>query len=204
MRQQSLKRALPPPELDPYFKEAVSNLRLAIDRNPKIPSFYYKIGSAYINLNQLASQRMVAARKKGDLLEAGRQEAIGDENLDKGIEAYENLAALSPDYAEIHYNLGIVYSLAAERARRRFERSHDPTLKKEAEDYDHRAVRHVLRMVQLSNKSEVALLAGLTLLDIGKNNPRYRELATGFLNYAASGDLKVLAQARSRLDALLR
>jgi tetratricopeptide (TPR) repeat protein len=137
--------------LTDYFTEAIDYFEDSLRQDPANTSAYYKLGSAYCSLSQLEEQ-LAKDKKQKNPAESTRHQALADQNLDKAVKAYEDLARLSPDYAEIHYNFGIIYHLLAEKLRRQ-------GLTEEATEKDNLALRHLLQMARQSNKSEVATLA---------------------------------------------
>ncbi|GEM_PF-2676973 len=73
-----------------YMEQAVEAFRRALEIYPQHLSSYYKMGSA---------ENFLSALKPAENVE----------HLFASLYAYQSLAGYAPDYAEIHYNLGIVY-----------------------------------------------------------------------------------------------
>jgi len=70
------------------YQTAIAEYQTSIKYNPTFLSAYYKLAHAY--------------------------NSIGD--AENSLKTYRALQKYSPDYAEVHYNLGIVLSLLAEKA----------------------------------------------------------------------------------------
>jgi len=74
-----------------HYQSAIVEFQMSIRSNPTFLSAYYKLAYAY--------------------------NAIGD--VEKSLKTYLALQKYSPDYAEVHFNLGVVYSTLAENAHNR-------------------------------------------------------------------------------------
>lgn len=71
-----------------HYQSAIAEFQMSIKSNPTFLSAYYKLAHAY--------------------------NSIGD--AENSLKTYRKLQRYSPDYSEVHYNLGIVLSLLAEKA----------------------------------------------------------------------------------------
>lgn len=143
-----------------YLKVAADDLEQSSRINPHNLSSYYKRGSIYSTLSRLYNRR---ARNSAD---PATDVQISNDYLLKAMNTYETLSRFAPDYAEIHYNLGIVYDSVANRFDRLDNRAALGT-DQTAEDFRQRALDHLERMGRLSLKPQVARLRGDQYLRMG-------------------------------------
>lgn len=138
-----------------YFEQSI-----ALDRTNT--SAYYKIGSAYTTLAQVQNNIAHTLSSRGDLNTARSLSEQGDSNLFKAKNAYEELMRYDPDYAEIHYNMGIIYQLYAELIRRAIANkiTGEEFTPERAAYYEQKALEHLEKMGKTSSKADVAKLAG--------------------------------------------
>jgi len=149
------------------LKKSADYFTKCLEIYPKNVSAYYKLGSVHVNIaKQYETLANRLARNKGDR-NAGKFRKKADEYIVHAKKSYEKLMEYHPDYAEIHYNMGIVYPSYARYLKKLALRSEDSETRKkrleEAGQYQDQAVRHLERMVTMSNKIEVALRAARQL-----------------------------------------
>jgi hypothetical protein len=162
------------------MRESAGAFEEVLRRDPFNYSAGYKLGSVRTNLSELERDWADTSEKAGELITAGEHQARADENLDRAREAYEQLARLAPDYAEIHYNLSIVYGDRARRERRKADAATDPAEANNraamAGRYEELALTHCERMSSLSLKREVAVIHGQYLMEL----QRYKQASVVF------------------------
>lgn len=142
----------------------------AIALDPTYLSAYYKLGSLESILSSLDTR-------------------TNFEHLEKSFKAYDTLASYAPDYAEVHYNLGIIHYRLGGQLRAQIS-SLDPAdaearekLDQEVAAHDVKSLEHFERMGQLSNKSEVLSNLGETYLKLGQNELAYKTYKKGLALY---------------------
>jgi len=200
-----------------HLQDAASEFEECLRLDPTDLSAYYKLGSVKTTLSQLEAARSADEQKKGLTLEAGQSQARADHDLEQAVKTYEQLTALAPDYAEIHYNLGIVYSQYAAMFERQFKQEPARTdLKEQAAKYKDLALSHLARMLKFSNKKEIAALYSSQCEAMGRNDlvvealkqaiehyPDDADLVEQCLNAAtAANDPKTIGAMRERLARL--
>lgn len=152
------------PKLDPARKAQLAQLLRdaegfflqTIEITPSHMSAYYKLGSVY---NMLAN------------MEPSKHE----EHLASAKAAYEDLYEYAPDYAEIHYNLGVVNYRLGRLTDKRIETAKatgNPAevtkLESERDEYNRLSRKFFERMKAMSDKPEVFLNLGDTYLQGGQ------------------------------------
>jgi tetratricopeptide (TPR) repeat protein len=96
--------------------------------------------------------------------------------LEQAIDAYSRLSALWPDYAELHYNYGLVFNSVADQLR--YEEKHGllegmskeiprKLTEKTPEEWEALSLEHNVVMGKMSQKMEVALQLGRKYMDQG-------------------------------------
>lgn len=136
---------------------AARSLRRSTEIDPTLISAYYHLGST-------------------ESLLAGLEPSRSDEHLEQALEAFDALAALAPDYAELPYNLGIVHYQFAVRYQRLLEErppqdaSARAALQQLVEQHEMAAVSHFERMGELSQRPEVLLNLGESYSRIGRHD----------------------------------
>lgn len=150
--------------------ECTDLYRQAIDLDSTYLSAYYKLGSLESILSSLDTERDYY-------------------HLQKSFEAYNTLAGYAPDYAEIHYNLGIIHYRLSTYLSARIARI-DPAqvdtreaLELERTSHDESSLHHFERMGLLSNKSEVISNLGETYLKLGQNELAFETYKKGLELY---------------------
>lgn len=136
------------------FGASISNFENAVEADTYHLSAYYQLGSLHNLLANLLPER-------------------GAEHLVRSLKVYHDLENLSPDYAELPYNLGVVYfrlydaSDSARQALGEHEVEEAARLREEAERYRELSRTHFTRMSELSRKPEVIQRLGETYFDAG-------------------------------------
>ncbi len=196
-----------------YLRTSYPLLESSIKTDPNNLSAYYKLGSVYTTLYQLVREKAISAanRQRADQEAEFRQ--LSGIYLKLARARFDQLAALSPNYAEIHYNLGLVNKFYAsyleeEAARTTPEKAAE--MQAEAER-SRKAARAALdKMAQMSQKPEVALIRGRQYDEMGLSEqaiqifreatalyPDHRDLAIGFYQAAAA-----IEDPRAQAEAL--
>ena len=154
--------------LQVYFTESIKYLDQSLQIDPTNTSAYYKLGSAYTNLSQLNGKLAEGAQSKGQNEQAKGYLAESDKYLEKAKNEYEELMKYDPDYAEIHYNMGIIYQLYADLIRRGIKNKLEGPefTPAKADYYDKLAMTHLDFMAKLSIKPEVAAFQGKQYIDL--------------------------------------
>lgn len=128
------------------LKRGIGHFEKAVALNPTFITSYYRVASAYHSLSRLEPSRQ-------------------DEWLDKSIATYRKLAELAPDYSEIHYNFGILYTDKADtfltREREVQESSAQMPLMAEAEKYLSLAAEEHAEAARQSNKLSTQMAAAM-------------------------------------------
>ena len=164
-------------KLDEMLGDAYEQFEYAIATDSTNMSAYYQKGSAYTTLYQINQQWSRKLRAAGSVKEAEDKFNQSIKYLLAAKQSYETLSQYWPDYAEIHYNLGIVYNAYANLLASELvfaERSEDET----PAQFRSRARDHLERMGRLSTKPEVAEMRGqqyMLLGDDAKARDVYRE-----------------------------
>ena len=184
---------------------------------PKNVSAYYKLGSVHVNIAK--QYEKLASRLTGNkgAENAGKLRKRGDEYIVQAKKSYEKLMEYHPDYAEIHYNMGIVYPSYAKYLKKLALWSKDSETREkrleEAGQYQDQAIRHLERMVTMSNKIEVALRAARQLelqghtdralkiyREARKRYPDDRDLLSSYIKTALQADsTRDIAESRFML-----
>ena len=147
-------------------------LQKALATNPTNVSGFYKLASVWTTITQMKRRQAATymQNKQPDL--AQKANDLAEAYLKKAKETYEKLASMMPDYAEINYNLGIVYQDYASQLERQSESITDPEAKlaklAEATQYDELALTHLKRMRTQSEKNEVASLLSQQYMTMGR------------------------------------
>jgi len=140
--------------------------------SPTNLSAYYHLGSVYTTRSQIDAQAAEDALRQGENQKGLDFSASGDENLKKAKNTYEKLMHYAPDYAEIHYNMGIVYNAYASYLRRNASRlaagelsaeyvgKGPKTIEALIGQYEQKASDHLRIMGKMSDKPEVAMQLG--------------------------------------------
>ncbi|MEN6625332.1 MAG: O-antigen ligase family protein [Candidatus Sumerlaeia bacterium] len=137
--------------------ESAGYFEAAIAREPHSLSPYYKLGSVWTTLNALEASKTNATGSGKKSAEAERHRALSDRYLVKAKDAYESLSALNPNYAQIHYNLGIVYDLYGDVLRRLAEGSpRRDALGREADRYGVMSMDRFAYNIKMSDTKESA------------------------------------------------
>lgn len=136
------------------FQDSISNFENAIEADPHHLSAYYQLGSLHNLLANLLPER-------------------GAEHLAQSLKVYQDLENLSPDYAELPYNLGVIYfrmsadSTSAREALEERQIEEAVRLRDDAARYRKLSRGHFTRMSELSRKPEVIQRLGETYFDAG-------------------------------------
>ncbi len=136
------------------FEASISNFENAIKADPYHLSAYYQLGSLHNLLANLLPER-------------------SEENLAQSLNAYVALETLSPDYAELPYNLGVIYFRLSGNSASALEGLGDDQveeaahLREEVASYRELSRKHFTRMSELSRKPEVIQRLGETYFDAG-------------------------------------
>lgn len=182
-----------------YLETSTRHFDRAIKTDLTNESAYYKVGSVYTTLSGMYQEIAQQLRAKGKEQDADSYAQQSDEYLKQAKEAYETLAHYDPDYAEIHFNLGLIYQSWADylkgkaaAARREANPTADPgALLKEASDYERRAVEHMDRMSTLSIKPEVSTELGRYYVQM-KHYDKARDIFRAASDrYPADNDLAI-------------
>ena len=201
-------------DLNDYLTLASDHFENAARVRPGNISAYYKLGSIYSTLSHL--QRDLTDESSNSRgVRAGALQA--DRYLASAKSSYETLREYAPDYAEVHYNLGIVYHEYAGLLRRIREGKTAWTPKdartpddRMINEYKERALEHLDRMSEMSIKPEMARLRGRQYMQMGlheKGLEVYREASHRYpddreilenYRYAAA----VLKEPRALADAM--
>ncbi|MCL5270760.1 MAG: O-antigen ligase family protein [bacterium] len=183
-------------------------------------SAYYKLGSVYQTLSTYIRRQAEDAAAAHDAQTAGLKTATADDYLAQALDTYNALARLAPDYAEIHYNYGIIYNDLANMRLRQADALDPKTrgaeteaLRQEAARDNQLALDHLDRMLKMSRKADVASLAGSQYLvmglipqardvyrDASRRYPDNDELTRQYdITAADAGDWPGVAEALERL-----
>jgi len=114
------------------FLKAGGFFRASLDLDPTRPTTYYKLGYVYNRTN----------------------------DVQRALKAYRDLQKYSPDYSEIHYNLGVLYQAMAMSA----ARSEDKKDHNNAITYMEQAVHEFRRAAELSKRLYVHKQYASTLI----------------------------------------
>ncbi len=204
-------------KLNDYLTMASDHFENAARVRPGNISAYYKLGSIYSTLS-LLQRDLPEGSSSSQGAGAGSRRA--DRYLALAKSSYEKLREFAPDYAEVHYNLGIVYHEYAGLLQRIKEgktawapkdaRSPDDRM---INEYKERALEHLDRMSEMSIKPEMARLRGQQYMQMGlheKGLEVYREASHRYPddrdmleNYRYAGaalkDHQALADSMERL-----
>lgn len=155
-------------------------------------SAYYKLGSIYTTLYSIYGAYANAARAKSP------------EQADKLLEAsnnyllmakarYEKLEQFHPDYAQIHYNLGIIYdnyaTFLAEAARLAKDKDTEATYAREAEKYVAMAQAELEKNFRMSDQFEAALALGHHYDIVGKTREACDVYEAAARRYTTNADV---------------
>jgi tetratricopeptide (TPR) repeat protein len=134
----------------------------SLTQDPHNVSAYYKVGSVYSTLDRIFEDSANAVRGSKPQ-EAQILQTAADNYCQLALERYQKLDELMPDYAEIHYNFGIVYDRMANVLRRQSKSAASGQAKQMlalADSYDEKSREHLERMHKLSVKAEVYQMLG--------------------------------------------
>lgn len=171
---------IPPAQAHELLSRAAGYFGQALEHNPGLISGYYKLASTWMTLYQFSSREAQQAIRKGDTETAMDAQERSDLYLRRAKEEYEELTEMAPDYAEIHYNLGIVYnewSLLLKRDARRGDGMEDVE-ESDPDEYVRLARKHLEIMNEMSIKKEVFVLRAQQLQMMDDNETArdvYRE-----------------------------
>jgi hypothetical protein len=162
--------AQPNAKMTQLLEESLTYFNKAVKAYPNHVSSYYKMGSAYTNLYSIYGSRREAAQNPKERENLEYQANI---YLERAKDSYERLTLeLYPDYAEIHYNMGVIYPIYAKYLEEKAAAESDAARKREllaqAADYETRSVEHLEKMVKMSLREEVAMRAGMEFMKQGK------------------------------------
>lgn len=132
------------------LERSIQEFNRAIEIWPHNISSYYKLASNYSTFGNLKQ-----------IYEDNSEHAMQYAML--GKETYERITQFWPDYAEIHYNLGIVYETYADHLRKaaaQAEETRASQMLEEAKRHEQLALDHLEQMDKMSQKVEVAILLG--------------------------------------------
>lgn len=151
------------------LQNSIKNFNESIHTDPTNTSTYYKVGSAYTSVAQLNNQIAQSFQSKGDSASANSYSAQSDDYLREAKKSYETLMSYDPDYAEIHYNMGIIYQFYSDLIRRGIERKDpDPEFTMDnMKKYNDLALHHLSLMGKTSYKPDVSTLAGNQFASMG-------------------------------------
>lgn len=108
-----------PADIERMLKQSVAEFEKAIQYDPSNPSPYYKLGSVFTSLSTYECSKAEEARDaRVEIEKIAQNDVQADAYLNKAKDVYERLSAINPDYAQIHYNLGIVYTMYAQMLER--------------------------------------------------------------------------------------
>lgn len=159
---------LPPSRKYEYLKTAVDEFTLAIKLDPTLITSYYHLASAYSGMFRMWNAEVEKLSAKYPSPDNGQRQNLEQANnlsaasLRRAMETYEALETFAPDYAEIHYNLGLIYDLWGRHLEQMGE---DSAL--QAHTYREKSLEHLDRMGLLSNKAQIALLQGQQYISMG-------------------------------------
>lgn len=186
-------------------------LEEAIHVDPTNVSAYYKLGSVYTTLYTYYMSIAEEARPKNPRQSAGFAERAKT-LLDGSLENYNRLQEICPDYAQIHYNFGVVYQcyanyLAKMSATEPSKEKKDAMLK-QAEAYWKQAVGEFQINADRSESVEALLGLGGQYLNLGMNEEAYATYAKAVKNYpknieAADGYLRAADALRDKRGVAL-
>jgi O-antigen ligase len=163
-----------------YLKDAVDHYNRALVIDPNNYQALYKQGSVYTTYANLESGVMQQMIETGgvDRDRVRAQTGVANQYAQKAIDAYDRLAKIWPDYAEIHYNFGLIYNTIAQRIRYQqdlqlglssFNR-HTP------EEWEQMALEHSIKIGKMSQRAEVAMLLGRQYEQMGMYDDAARVL----------------------------
>jgi len=166
------------PENAQLYREATVHFENAVQLNPTFLTSFYKLASLYHTLSRL---------------EPGNR----DEWLKKALDTYAKLARLSPDYSEIHMNLGIVYEDKARDAYDKASQTRSPEEKRDCEEEERRCEEKASgEFTEAARQSSKLMAQRLCAL-------AYQNLAAAYLREAARSDPQSAEQCINSGRALL-
>ncbi len=189
----------------PYFERAIS-------KDPSNISAYYKLGSVYTTMFSIYDQ-YAREMEQQNRPEAAQMRQQSNLYLELAKKRYEALAEYWPDYAEIHYNLGLVYkfwsSYLAAQSQAQATAEGRATYLAEANKYQEMAREHLDEMARMSIKSDVAINRGEQYESMGlmkeaqeiyaeaaKRYPKEQAIAARYYRAAsAAGAARAMAEA---------
>jgi len=175
------------------LQRSATDFEQSIKDNPSNVSSYYKLGSIYSTLSSLTRDEASRRNAAGQPDEARRLTEVADYYLVASKRNYAMLQQRWPDYAEIHYNLGIIYYDYAQLLDRIARGETPPRVldsvdegkdyRAEAERYRQLALEHVQRMSELSIKPEVYRQRGQLLATMQLSERALQVYAEGAERY---------------------
>ncbi|MCE5230413.1 O-antigen ligase family protein [bacterium] len=190
---------------------------IEVDRHNYSP--YYKLGSVYMTLCNFERSKAEESRSEHNELEAQQHDLKADDYLLKSKNIYEKLAAMNPHYAQLDYNLGLVYSAYVQVCRREAEKlTGNAKLMKQglASVFVGLAEKHFAANYKLSNSKEAVLGYGKFLLEnvgaakalkvfqaASDNDPKDPDFADRYLRAAkAAGNPAAITKATARANSV--
>ena len=125
------------------YKQAIQSFIKALEYNPSFITTYYKLAHTY--------------------------NAVGD--LENSFKTYMDLQKYAPDYSEIHFNLGVVYTSMAQDIKSQAIKSQADARKElldKAAQYDQLSLKEFKIAARMCNKAQVQSMYGKKLLSTQK------------------------------------
>jgi tetratricopeptide (TPR) repeat protein len=158
---------VPIEEVVDQFQTARDRFDAALRIDPAGYSTYYKQGSVYTTLASIAIDQLRQRMARNELTREQTAALLGDiaTKLARSRRVFEDLYALWPRYAELDYNLTIIYNLISNIMRTAAGQGFEPlaAFSEMTEDPDvleRKALQHAIEMRRMSIKPEVAILLG--------------------------------------------
>lgn len=186
--------------INSMLEKSCEPLERSIQEDPTNISAYYKLGSVYTTLYNFYIGLAEEARKRNPQ-QAEEIAAHAKALLDVSAERYKQLQEICPDYAQVHYNFGIVYQCHAgyvtRMALKETSKEKKEAMTKLAEDYLKRALDEFRINADRSESVEALLGLGGQYLNLNmdkeacatyakavKNYPKNVDAANGYLDAA--------------------
>lgn len=148
---------------------AENSFKQTLETYPDNLSAYYHLGSVYSMMSRVMQNQAYELNMQPDARNSEETQKkiqtfsqAAASYLKLSIKAYEELEDKAPDYAEIHYNLGLVYNQWGNYLASQGEEQKDL-----ADSYQKKALEHLDRMGKLSVKDQIALQRGQQYFQMG-------------------------------------
>ncbi len=184
-----------------YLEKGAEGFTKAIELDEDNISAYYKLGSIYTTMSHIYRQMGDSFEKSKNAKDAVNYYELSDLRLEDARRTYEDLTKKAPDYAEIHFNLGIVYDNYADLAERNELAKAKPgssnaeveqAASNASQKYREKSLMHFARMSKMSRKSDVYDQLGQQYLSMNMLDRARDTYSTGSKEYPS--DQKLASQ----------